>query len=60
MSNTNYSLARTIKELKENPMKATNTEPEVKKIGTMWFDGNERVIKYWTGTEWIPFGAAYL
>ena len=35
--------------------------PPLKKvIGTVWFDTAEKIIKYWNGTEWVPFGAAYL
>ena len=38
---------------------ALEIEPPKKEIGTVWFDSNENVIKYWNGTEWIIFGAAY-
>ena len=39
---------------------ALNAPPLKKVIGTVWFDTAEKIIKYWNGTEWVPFGAAYL
>lgn len=40
-------------------VKASTSEPEEPEENTVWFDIENKLVKVYSGSEWIPMGAVY-